>query len=156
MHVCSPKRRHFAGALLLLFSAAAGVSGAAEAVRWVATSTTAISITGDARFTPTRISFSGGRQLSIAYLKDVSGRVSFVGDSHAKDHATLYRVTSPFDILLKNHNPLCGQKPTYVSVMMVREASGGVAYLTVYSGAAQPTGAANDKICAGYTYSILP
>jgi hypothetical protein len=148
--------RRFVGALLVLFSWAAGASYAAEPVRWVATSTTAISVTGDTRFTPVRLSFSGGRQLSIAFLKNVSGRVSFVGDSHAKDHATLYRVVSPADVLLKNHNPLCGQKPTYVSVMMVRETSGGVAYLTVYSGAAEPTGAASDNICAGYTYSILP
>jgi len=148
--------------LLVLFSSAAGslqAAGtpyAAEPVRWVATSTTALSVTGDTRFTPSTLSFSGGRQLSIAFLKNVSGRVSFVGDSHAKDHATLYRVLSPTDVLLRNHNALCGQKPTYVSVMMVREPSGGMAYLTVYGGKAEPTGAASDKICAGYAYSILP
>jgi hypothetical protein len=147
--------RRFVGASLVLFSCIAAAPTAAVE-RWVATSTTAMSITGDTRFTPTTLSFSNGRQLSIAFLKNVSGRVSFVGDSHAKDHATLYRVTSPMDVLLKNRTPLCGQKPTYVSVMMVREASGGVAYLTVYSGKAEPTGAKSDKICAGYTYSILP
>ncbi len=148
--------RRFVGALLLLSSFAPGASSAAQPERWVATSTTAIAITGDVRYSPTTLSFSGGRQLSIAYLKDVSGRVSFVGDSHAKDYAKLYRVVSPADVLLKRNSPFCGQKPTFVSVMVVRESSGGVAYLTVYFGAAAPTGASTDKICSGYTYSVVP
>jgi len=142
--------------VLVLFSLAASASRAAQPERWVASSATAIAITGNVRYSPTTLSFSTGRQLSIAYLKDVSGRVSFVGDTHAKDYAKLFRVVSPADVLLKNHNPLCGKKPTFVSVMIVREASGGVAYLTVYFRSAEPTGAVVDKICSGYSYSVVP
>lgn len=157
MHACGYRIRRFVAPALVLFSLLAGASAAAGPERWVATSTTAMSITGDVRFSPDRLSFAGGaRQLSIAYVKAVSGRVSFVGDTHASDHAKLFRVVSPADVLLKNGNPLCGRKPTFITVMEVREASGGVAYLTVYDGAAEPAGTASDKICAGYVYSILP
>jgi hypothetical protein len=148
----------FGGSVVGLFSLLTAVTLAAPPVpseRWIATSNTAMSITGDARYKPTSIGFSTGRILSIAYVKDVSGRVSFVGESHAKDFAKLYRVLTPHDLLLRNNNSFCGAKPTYITVMVVREGSGAAAYLTVYSGAAEPTGAKSDKICAGYAYSVL-
>jgi hypothetical protein len=82
--------------------------------------------------------------------------VSFAPSSPPKARAELYRVLSKNDLILKNHNFLCGQRPTFVSVLILHSAYATDAYLTVYSGAAEPTGASTDKVCAGYTYSVLP
>lgn len=124
------------------------------AQKWTAASTTAESVTGDATFTPTSLTFSGGKQIDIRYLKDVSGKVSSMGQAYANSHAQLYAVTSTVDPILRGGNRLCGQRPTYVTVLRERSAggAGNDAFLTVYSGRAQPTGAAGDAICAGYTY----
>jgi hypothetical protein len=59
---------------------------------WVAESTTAESITGDARFTPQSIAFAAGGTLPIRYLADVAGSVSVLGSSAQRAHGQLYRI----------------------------------------------------------------
>ena len=129
-----------------------GVSPAPQI--WSATSTTAISVTGDLAFTPKSIAFASSKTLAIRYLNDVSGHVSFVGDAEGTTRAELYRVTSLADPVLRSGNRFCGQRPTFVSLIRARSATGTDVFLTVYSGSAEPSGKPSDHVCAGYTYTL--
>ena len=122
--------------------------------RWTATSSTALAITGDLAFTPKTIAFAGGRNIAIRYLKSVSGHVSFVGEVHGDSRAALYRVTSSADPTLRSGDRFCGQRPTFISLMRARSASGTVVFVSVYSGATEPSGRPSDRLCAGYTYAL--
>jgi hypothetical protein len=115
---------------------------------WIATSKTAMSITGDVTFTATSVAFSaGGGAMAITFLRDVPASVSFLGRSETTLHAYLYRVSSP-DLKLRAGNTLCGARPTYATILR----SGTDIILTIYSGASAPTGAKTDRLCAGYAY----
>lgn len=82
-----------------------GSSFAAEgAEKWAATSTTAMSITGNVTFTPAKIQFQNGQSLALT----AAGRVSDFTAEGEKVAATVYRVTNPADPVLKNGNHLCG------------------------------------------------
>src|SRR5580704_9312307 len=95
-----------------------GSSLAAEGVeRWHATSTTAISVTGDVTFAPDKMQFQNGQSLPLAMI----GRVPDFKAMGQSVNATLYRVTTPADPRLKNGNHLCGggsrtQPVTYIAV----------------------------------------
>jgi len=82
-----------------------GPSFAAEsAEKWRATSTTAMSITGDVTFTPAKIQFQNGQSLALA----TAGRIPDFKAEGDKVAAAVYRVTIPADPALKNGNHLCG------------------------------------------------
>jgi hypothetical protein len=119
---------------------------------WIAASKTAMAVTGDVRFTPSSMTFAPGPRIAIRYLKDVSGKVSYVNSVSGTARAQLYRVLSP-DLVLRGGNRLCGRRPTFLSVLRTHGVGGGLIFLTVYTGATEPHGTASDAICAGYTYS---
>ena len=100
-----PERLALVG--LCLFASGCAVPGfsfAADVVeRWQATSTTAISVTGDVTFTPSKIQFQNSQSLPLALVGRVSG-FKAMGD---KVDAAVYRVTTPADLRLKNGNHLC-------------------------------------------------
>jgi hypothetical protein len=120
---------------------------------WIAVSTTAMSITGNARFGAASISFAAGGRLATRYLRDVSGSVSVLGSGGGDTHASLYRVLSHADLQLRSGNRLCGATPAYLSVLRTRSGAESDIILTVYTGASAPAGAPSDKVCASYTYA---
>src|ERR1035438_4897412 len=96
--------------------AAPGSSFAAEGVeKWQATSTTAISVTGDVTFAPGKIQFQNGQSLPLAIVGHVP---DFKGMGEKVD-ATVYRVTTPADPGLKNGNHLCGSGSPTVPVTYI-------------------------------------
>ena len=131
-----------------------GIAVLHEAERWIAVSNTAISITGNAMFTPAAIDFHAGGGLTLHYLRDVPATVSFLGNVHSGTRAQLYRVVTPVRLKLRSGNALCDDPATFVSVLRMRTATGTDIALTVYSGLAEPTGEPSDKLCAGYTYTV--
>lgn len=146
-------------AVCLLAAMTLCTSGAASAAPvpacselWIAASKTAMAVTGDVRFTPSSITFAPGPRIAIRYLKDVSGKVSYLTSAPGAARAQLYRVLSP-DPVLRGGNRLCGRRPTFLSVLRTHGAAGRLIFLTVYTGATEPHGTASDAICTGYTYS---
>jgi hypothetical protein len=122
-------------------------------VHWIAASTTAESITGDARFSPDAIAFAAGGRLRIRYVRDVWGSVSILGDTPAQPHAQLYRVLSRVDLKLRAGNMFCGKTPAYLTTRKTNSAPDADIVLTVYSGSAEPRAGSSGAICASYTYA---
>lgn len=75
----------------------------AKAVRWTATSSTSIAITGDIAVSADRIRFASGKSIRI---KPVSA-----------DRPEVFRVDPPANPVLQHGNRLCGEPPpTYVAL----------------------------------------
>ncbi len=79
---------------LLLSSLILALGAAPGAQHWVASSTTAISITGDVTFTPHNMRFYDGKSISLAYFRTTNG-------------AKFYHVSGTNPSLLRD-NTLCG------------------------------------------------
>jgi hypothetical protein len=124
--------------------------------RWAAESTTAQAITGDARFTPESLAFRAGGALHIRYVREVPAGISVLGSSVQRAHAQLFAVLSPSDLRLRAGNRLCGERPTYITILRTTAALTADIIVTVYSGSREPTGAVSDAICASYTYVPEP
>lgn len=135
---------------------ALGPSIAADAPeRWAATSTTALSVTGNVTFAPDKITFQNGRSLPLSLVGHVAG---FKGMGEAVE-ATLYRVTAPADPRLENGNHLCGGgghslPVTYVAVWTPNPLPGDKAprSMAAFSGKDQPRSADDPSSCGVYNY----
>ena len=138
-------RRMFIGILMLLTAALP----AAAQQRWTADSTTAMAVTGDVRFSPTRITFGNGAFLPLQFLRAVPGLTWMPGATKTTP-ASLYRITAPQNPGLLRGNLLCGaQPPTFITVAR----KGDAIFLSVYDGPTEPTLPAN-AYCAGYSYGM--
>ena len=85
----------------------------AQGTRWTATSETALAITGDITFSPTRITFKNGRSINLQYV----GPVTVPDFTGGKATADLYRVTSTNNPVMLGGNYLCGRTaPRWVTV----------------------------------------
>jgi hypothetical protein len=123
---------------------------------WIAVSNTAMSITGDVTFTPTRMTFQNGQTIELQYLAmrptSARQRTSF-GDAA---HYRLYRVTSQTNPTLRNGNKLCDSGPTFLTIAYEPEASQETTVLAAfYTGAAAPPQwEESSTLCATFTYAL--
>lgn len=99
--------------ILLIALCAAGSSGE----RWMATSTTASSITGNVVLETERIVFTGGKSLPITRIKNVT---MDDGMGHSVP-ASVYQVMKPEDPALIRGNHICDGRPiTYITIWHVK------------------------------------
>jgi hypothetical protein len=137
---------------VLLFAITAGEADKRE--RWSAVSNTAMSITGDVTFTPTHLTFSNGKALAVQFV----GIHAIPKASDATDgasHFDVYRVVSRGNLILLNHNTICGQPPTFVTIL--HSSSSADVFVNFYEGSAAPSRNWNDprNLCASYTYAFV-
>lgn len=128
-----------------------GTAYAADFEHWIAISNTAISITGDIEFSPSRMFFANHAVLPLIPAGSAIGFTWI--DSMRDQPAKLYRIPTGTNPKLLNDNFLCGANipPSFISVI----EHGGDVYLTVFSGGTTPT--PKDfaaRICAGLAYSL--
>lgn len=135
---------------------APGPSLAADAPEhWSATSTTALSVTGNVTFAPDKITFQNGRSLRLRLV----GREAGFKESGETVDATIYRVTAPADLLLENGNHLCGGgghsvPVTYIAVWTPTPLPGDRAprSMAAFSGKDWPHSAGGESFCGTYNY----
>jgi hypothetical protein len=147
----------FVGLCLFVSNCAAPRSSfAAEGVeKWIATSTTATSITGNITFTPTKIQFQNGQSLALTTV----GRVADFKAEGEKVAAMVYRVTPPADPVLKNGNRLCGgaghgQPVTFVVTWSPEPLPGDKPprSMAAFSGKDAPH--SDEGVCGIYNYEL--
>jgi hypothetical protein len=131
-------------------SRAAGV-----AEHWVATSTTAISVTGNVTFAPDKMTFQAGPSLPLALV----GHVAAFQEMGETVDATVYRVTAKVDPRLKNGNHLCGSPGhglpvTYIAVWAPDPLPGDKAprSMAAFSSKDPPRSAGGATSCGVYNY----
>lgn len=129
----------------------AGQVSAAPFRHWIAVSNTAMSITGDAQFSPSAIVFANHTGLKLTPAGSANGMTW--ADSMRDQPAQLYKVAERKNPRLLNGNHLCGAH-TNPSFLGVVEHVDDV-YLTVFSGKDTPTAKDYEsRICAGFSYSL--
>jgi hypothetical protein len=122
--------------------------------KWTATSTNALSITGNVSFSAEKITFFNGRSLALSSPVQVA--LFMVSDKPVE--ATLYRVVKPRAVKLKNGNYLCGsaEKPkvTFIAVWKPAALPGEMAARTMqaFSSKEQPVSAEAPGRCGIYHY----
>ena len=112
---------------------------------YVATSNTAMSITGDISFDDSGIRFANGEELAFSDL--VADHFEVEGQGVP---ASVYRIADPADPELENGNRLCGSGDvTYLASW----AGGGTGtVIAVFTGSAEPDSDA--RMCASYSYDL--
>lgn len=118
--------------LLSLLLLATTQAAQADSHDWIATSTTAMAITGDILVEDGRIVFQNGAALELEAL--------------GPDRPGLYRVSPSQNPVLLNGNRLCGDKPPAFVALAHSETSDSLAksqnlYLKVFDGAKPPPAA---------------
>jgi hypothetical protein len=123
--------------------------------QWVASSTTALSITGHLQVSGRRLVFGNGAGLT---LEGPAPSVPFA-DQGERVQATVLRVSGPADPVLLNKNRLCGStaKPravTYIVVWRPEPLSAGETprAMAAFSGERAPASTADPSLCGIYYY----
>lgn len=122
--------------------------------QWTATSTNALSITGNVSFSAEKITFFNGRSLALSSPVQVASFM--VSDKPVE--AMLYRVVKPRALKLKNGNYLCGsaEKPkvTFIAVWKPAALPGEMPARTMqaFSSKEQPVSADAPGRCGIYHY----
>ena len=118
------------------------------AERLSALSKTAMSITGDIQFSPTRIVFANKVALKLARLATAVPFKSYFDDGVAAD---LFQILTPHDPLLLNGNRLCGSgKP--LSFLLVWRSKTAPADWTIAPSTAETAPLDASGICGTYSY----
>ena len=112
---------------------------------YVATSKTAMSITGDISFDDSGITFANGESLAFSDL--VADHFEVDGEDVP---ASVYRIAVPADPELENGNQLCGSGPVTFLANWAEGDAGSV--IAVFTGRREPT--SNAGMCASYNYEI--
>ena len=132
--------------MLVELLAAASVA-AAPAQHWLAYSKTAMSITGDVFFTPSRIAFQDRKWLAIR--------------RESRGAYDTYRILSHTNPILLNGNTLCGgmSSPSFVTVRYGRNTSSTETTVETafYTGPNAPRRWDDPtNLCATFTYAMKP
>jgi hypothetical protein len=139
---------------LVLVLSARSPALAASPEQWEAVSTTALSITGNIRFSPDRITFQNGKFLPL----EPAGVVPQFGEAMGTVSATPYRVTKPDDPVLLHGNRLCGGKGpqlvTFIAVWKPAPVASDIdpRSMAAFSGSTRPTVAGGPNFCGTYNY----
>jgi hypothetical protein len=140
------------GLLLSLVVAAAG-----DAQQWIAVSNTAMSITGDVHFSPSRLTFENGQSIGIEYITTWATTPTERKQYGNATSYRLYRVTTSADPVLLKGNKLCGAHPTYFTVAYRAEAAPpGTTILAAFFTGSKPPAQweMSSTLCAAYTYEL--
>ena len=130
-------------ALLLALPTAAYAAPGDE--HWVATSTTAMGITGDIVLSPSSLAMARGVTLPLRVAADVPAFQTGVGAKAAR----ILAVTRPANPAVLNGNRLCDAPVTWVVVWRMPRAGLGLA---MFSGDRQPSGEQAGGLCGDYFY----
>jgi hypothetical protein len=142
--------------LLLVLATATPTPGPPQ--HWEAVSKTAMSITGDVVFTPSRITFANGKAVDIRYVATRSIPASSSTPHGAAARFTLYEVLTKTDPKLLHGNALCGTKPAYVGIA-ASPASGSIGtsmFVNFFTGAPAPKDWDSQNLCGSFTYALVP
>jgi hypothetical protein len=124
------------------------VSAAEE--RWEATSRTAMAITGNVTFSPTKVTFQNGKSLSL----EAAGNLADLDTGGTRGPAVVYRVIHPENPVLLNGNTLCGKPATYIAVISAPQRGGRpVRSMEVSYG--PPARAISDSTCGVFNYELV-
>lgn len=136
------------GAALAMLVGILATTAEAEPATWIATSKTAMSITGDIVLDDYSLTFKNGKTLDLEpYDMAKEGDWSGSGDAVSGD---VFKIDPPSSPNLLRGNSLCGAPASYVVLWTPGE---GELTLNVYSGDAAPTGMTDaDGLCATYGY----
>lgn len=134
-----------AGICLIAACTAGGAGGGGLDGVWSATSTTAMSITGDITVTDAALRFEDGQRMAWAFEDRQTGDWAGLGQ---QVEGAIYKVAEPADPTLLRGNTLCGQPVTYIVLSPVEAGDLG---MSVFTGASAP--ANTDDFCASYFYS---
>lgn len=141
--------------LALLLALATATASPAPSQYWVAVSNTAMSITGDVVFTPSRIVFANRKSLDI---RSVS--TSSISHGSSTPHGTakgfqLYEVLTKGNPKLLHGNVLCDEGATYISVAISPEHNGPTTvFVNVSNGETAPRSWDSNELCASFTYEL--
>lgn len=116
---------------------------AASAERYVAISTTAMSITGDIELDDTGITFQNGETLGF----DGVVADTFTVSGEAVD-ATVYGIAEPANPELENGNTLCGDDP--VTFIAVWHGDEDLTRMAMFNGETAPE--SDEAMCASFLY----
>jgi hypothetical protein len=134
-----------AASLLAIIESDASAKSRQE--RWLATSNTAISITGDILLSPTRLQMAG-QALPLRVVADLP---SFDGDL-GRVSARVLAVTRPRELRLQNGNRFGCGKPIRWIVVWQRDGGKTLA-MDTFMGQKMPTSVHSGGFCASYFYS---
>lgn len=128
----------------VLASVPAGAAPRSE--HWVATSTTAMAITGDIDLSPTRLSAAG----KVIPLK-VAADVPAFGTPMGPRPARIMRVLGTGNPRLLRGNTICQPAPRWLA--LYRGDRGRRLNVAAFTGDAQPAGEGAPGLCATYLYT---
>jgi hypothetical protein len=114
--------------------------------RWRAASTTAISITGDIRLSPTRL-IAAGQVIPIAVAADLPAYSSINGTFPAR----VLKVVKPRKVILKNGNDFGCEAPIRW-IVVFRQGDRNSLGMEVFEGTALPSSSDDDGFCGNYGY----
>lgn len=134
-----------AGICLIAACTAGGAGGDDLDGAWSATSTTAMSITGDITVTDAALQFADGQRMAWTLEDRRAGDWAGLGQ---QVEGAIYKVAEPADPTLLRGNTLCGQPVTYIVLSLVEAGDLG---MSVFTGASAPSDA--DGLCASYFYA---
>jgi hypothetical protein len=134
-------------------------AGTVPPERWVATSTTALSITGDVSFTPERLRLSNGATVRLRFiaLRPIDRASAAAQPAGSARFYRAYRVTGGGAVRGLRGNAFCQPAATYLTVAFAqtKNPAGTSVFTNVYSGAAAPARWDDARdLCASYNYEL--
>jgi len=114
--------------------------------RWRAASTTATSITGDIRLSPTRL-LAAGQVIAVTVAADLPAYSSINGTFPAR----VLKVVKPRKVTMKNGNDFGCNAPVRW-IVVYRQGDRNSLGMEVYEGSAMPRSSDDDGFCANYGY----
>lgn len=136
--------RLLAASLVCLASAAQAKPAGEE--RWRAASTTAISITGDIRLSPTRL-IAAGQTIAVTVAADLPAYQSITGVYPAR----VLKVTNPRRVRMLRGNEFGCDAPVRW-IVVFRQGSPRQLGMEVFEGPHMPESSQQAGLCASYSY----
>ena len=141
---------------MLITTVAIASAGTSSTEHWTASSTTAMSITGNVIFTPSHMTFSNGKFIVIRYL-GARPIGSPYGTGPARQLVQLYRIASQAPLRLLRGNALCAKPATFLTFFHSPDAAIPTMTLVVagfYTGTQPPLRGNAATLCAAFTYVL--
>jgi hypothetical protein len=126
---------------------------------WVAGSTTAMGVTGNARLTPTSVTFARGVTYKLRYLSEIATTAPPEKTYANVRRFSLFEFVDPKPQMILRGNDLCGELPHYLAAGLSPESEtkGDSLLMIVFRSERPPKDALQDDgFCAGYLYIRSP
>ncbi|WP_152046321.1 hypothetical protein [Aureimonas psammosilenae] len=121
-------------------------AAAPAAEKWSATSTTAMSITGDITLSPTQLKAAGK-----TWPLKVAGDTRTFGTDRGPQRARILEVVKPSNPKLLNGNTLCAAPVRWIVVY--QSDAGSTLHLAAFTGSSRPTGEDGPGLCGTFLFS---